>query len=268
MSQAEVRVSLVGAGPGDPELLTLRALRRIQGADVILFDALVDDAIISFAAPHARLIDVGKRPGAHSWTQPQINARLVLEAQSGGRVVRLKGGDPFVFGRGGEEALALSHAGIAFEVVPGISASIAAASSAHIPVTHRGIATHFTVMTGSSAADLDDLSERWEHLAAAGGTLVFLMPVANLDAITARLIAGGLAPSTPAALIEAATTPRQRTLTTSLAALPASARAHGISSPATLIVGDVVNLHPLLQPPALALTAPTFHTRQALHVPL
>jgi uroporphyrin-III C-methyltransferase len=248
MSIAEVRVSLVGAGPGDPDLLTLRALRRLEAAQAVLFDALVDDAILSLCPPSARLIDVGKRPGAHAWTQPQINARLIQEAQTGERVVRLKGGDPFVFGRGGEEALALADAQIPFEVVPGVSAAIAAASSAMIPVTHRGLSTHFTVMTGASASDLDHLSQRWEQLASSGGTLVFLMPVASLELICVRLLAAGMAPHTPCALVEAATTPRQRTLTAPLATLPATARAHAARSPSTLIVGDVVNLHAILHP--------------------
>lgn len=264
-----MRVSLVGAGPGDPDLLTIRALRRLQAAQTILFDALVDDAILSLCPPTASLIDVGKRPGAHAWTQPQINARLVHEAQTGARVVRLKGGDPFVFGRGGEEALALADANIPFEVIPGISASIAAASSALIPVTHRGLSTHFTVLTGASASDLDDLSSRWQQLAASGGTLVFLMPVANLELISARLLAAGMPPHTPCALIEAATTPHQRTLTSPLATLAPTARALSVRSPATLIVGDVVNLHALLSPHTTHNPQHPFtHSPKAAHVHL
>ncbi len=241
-----VRVSLVGAGPGDPELLTLRAVKRLQAADVVMYDALVDEAVLSFCKATCEFVNVGKRARAHSWEQSEINRYLVLEASRGKYVVRLKGGDPFVFGRGGEEALALAANGIAFEVVPGVSSAVAAAGAALIPVTHRGVATHFTVMTGSSAQDLDGLSEKWEQLARAGGTLIFLMPVAQLEVICARLQAAGLSPACPAALVQGATTDKQRVLVADLRSLPERALSAGIGTPATLIVGEVVALREAL----------------------
>lgn len=241
------RVSLVGAGPGDPDLLTVRAWRCLQQAEVLLFDALVDERIIELCSPTCRRVDVGKRPGGRRWPQAAINARLLAEAQAGWRVVRLKGGDPFVFGRGGEEALFLGANGVRYDVVPGISSAIAAPSAAGIPVTHRGVSTHFTVVTGASADDGGALSERWSVLAKGGGTLVFLMPMRNLERIIDALLAGGLAVTCPAALVRAGTRPEQEVVDGSLGTIAARAREVGLRSPATLIVGDVVALRGMIQ---------------------
>lgn len=236
-------VALVGAGPGDPELLTVRAWRLLAQADVVLHDALVEPAILALCAPHARLVDVGKRAGGHAMPQDEINRRLVEAAHSGLRIVRLKGGDPFVFGRGGEEALALAEAGFDVEIVPGISSAIAVPASANIPVTHRGVATHFTVVTGHGAEATADLEARWAHLARAGGTLVFLMPTRNLERILATLTAAGMSPERPAALVCNGTRPEQQVLEGTLATLPAVVARHGSApTPATLVVGEVVRL--------------------------
>jgi uroporphyrin-III C-methyltransferase len=190
-----VSVALVGAGPGDPELLTLRAARLIAGADVVVHDALVGDGVLALIPISAERIDVGKRPGRPT-PQEMISALLVELGRQGKRVVRLKGGDPFVFGRGGEEAEALAAAGVEFEVVPGISSSVAAPAAAGIPVTHRGVAAGFSVVTGHRRAGEPDLD--WRSLARVGGTIVVLMGVSRRAAIAAELIAGGLDPATPA----------------------------------------------------------------------
>ena len=227
-------VYLVGAGPGDPELLTVRALNLLRRADVVVCDRLVDPAVVDLAPPWAEQIDVGKTPGAPGPSQEEINAILI---DRGGRfdcVVRLKGGDPFVFGRGGEEALALRTAGLQVEVVPGVSSAVSAPAAAGIPVTMRGVSSGFTVVT----AHQDPSSNRWldwDALARAGTTLVILMGAARATQIADRLRAGGMADDTPVAVISAATTRRQRVDRTDLAGL----RHLRVASPATIVVGAV-----------------------------
>jgi uroporphyrin-III C-methyltransferase/precorrin-2 dehydrogenase/sirohydrochlorin ferrochelatase len=237
VASARGLVSLVGAGPGDPDLLTLKALRRLRSADVVVYDRLVGDAVLEYASPSAERIDVGKRPGVNGTTQAAIDALLVDLAQHGRRVVRLKGGDPFVFGRGGEEALALARAGVDFEVVPGISSALAAPAAAGIPVTHRGLSASVTIVNGHDADQHD-----WEALARGSGTLVFLMAVEHLETIVARLLAHGRSSCEPAALIEWATLPRQRVLAVPLSEIASRARLSEFEPPAVLIVGPTAAL--------------------------
>jgi uroporphyrin-III C-methyltransferase len=196
-----VSVWLVGAGPGDPELLTVKAARLLAGADVVVHDALVGDGVLALVPPTAELIDVGKRPG-RPVPQELISTLLVTLARDGKRVVRLKGGDPFVFGRGGEEAEALVAAGIPFEVVPGITSAVAAPAAAGVPVTHRGVAASFTVVTGHRRAGEQDID--WRALARVSGTVVVLMGVSQRATIAAELLAGGLDPATPVAAVRSA----------------------------------------------------------------
>ncbi|MBL8483129.1 MAG: uroporphyrinogen-III C-methyltransferase [Rhodocyclaceae bacterium] len=234
------RVALVGAGPGDPDLLTLRAARLIAAAEVLVVDHLVAPAILELAAPSAERIYAGKESGHHSMRQEDINALLVQLAGAGRQVVRLKGGDPYVFGRGGEEALALAAAGVEFEVVPGITSACGMAAYAGIPLTHRDYSQSVVFATGhlqNGSSNLD-----WESLARPRQTVVIYMGVGALALICAQLIAHGRAPATPAALVENATTPRQRTLAATLATLPDCARAAGARAPALLIVGEVIAL--------------------------
>ncbi|MBI4693364.1 MAG: uroporphyrinogen-III C-methyltransferase [Gammaproteobacteria bacterium] len=233
-------VSLVGAGPGDPELLTLRALRTLQRADVVLYDRLVPAAILALARRDADFEDVGKVQGLKGSEQTAINARLVELARRGRHVVRLKGGDPFVFGRGGEELLALRAAGIDYEVVPGITAAVACAAAAGIPLTHRGLAQQVTFVTahGEDAhADLD-----WPALARGRHTLAFYMGVGRVAQIRDGLLAHGRDPGTPAAIVERGTTPQQRVWLTTLEALPATVAARAVQAPAMILVGEVAAL--------------------------
>lgn len=229
------RVSLVGAGPGDPDLLTVRAARLIAAADVVVHDALVSDAVLSLAAPGAELVDVGKRPG-QGVAQDLINVLLVRLAREGRRVVRLKGGDPYVFGRGGEEAAALAEQGIACEVVPGISSAIGAPAAAGIPVTYRGLSAHFTVVTGHRRRG--ETPVNWAALAQAGGTLVVLMGVAQRGEIADALIAGGLPATTPVAAVHRATTGEQQVQRCWLRELATTP----IESPAVIVIGAVASL--------------------------
>jgi len=227
-----VSVALVGAGPGDPDLLTLKAARLLAAADVVVHDALVGDGVLALIAESAERIDVGKRPGRGA-SQELISALLVELGRQGKRVVRLKGGDPFVFGRGGEEALALREAGLEFEAVPGITSSIAAPAAAGIPVTHRSVSPAFTVVTGHRRPGEPNID--WRSLAKVGGTIIILMGVAHRAAIAAELITGGLAPDTPAAAIQRATTDKQEVVRCNLADLGHAA----VESPATIVVGAV-----------------------------
>jgi uroporphyrin-III C-methyltransferase len=235
-----VPVLLVGAGPGVPDLLTLKAARAIAAADVILVDDLVDRRVLELARTDARIVEVGKRGGRASTSQAFIERLLVHEARSGRRVVRLKGGDPFVFGRGGEEADALRRAGLQVEVVPGITAGIAAPAAIGIPVTDRRHTPGVAFVTGHTQAD--GQGPDWDALARSGLTLVIYMGVAHCGEITARLQAGGLALTTPAAVIQSACTPQQRSHTTVLAELADDIERLGITAPAILIIGDVVRL--------------------------
>jgi len=232
------RALLVGAGPGDPELLTLKAVRAIAAADVILVDALVDRGALAHARPDARIVDVGKRGGGRSTSQAFIERLLVREARAGRTVVRLKGGDPCVFGRGGEECDALRAAGIAVEIVPGITAGIAAPAAIGVPVTDRRHAPGVAFVTGQ--VQVGGAEPDWAALARSGLTLVIYMGVERCAAIVARLLAAGLAPATPAAAIEQAHTPRQREHLTTLAQLPADLARLGIGAPAILVIGEVV----------------------------
>lgn len=233
-------VTLVGAGPGDPELLTLRALRALQDADVILVDRLVSAELLTRARRDAEVIDVGKTPGGHGARQQRINRLMVEEARRGRRVVRLKGGDPFVFGRGGEELEYLRRHGIAYEVVPGITAALACAAYAGIPLTHRDHAQGLQIFTAHCRESLDRVD--WHGLARPGQTLAFYMAVAELETIRDRLTAAGLAPATPAALVENGTRAGQRVVVSDLAAIPEAARRHAIGAPAMLFIGEVAAL--------------------------
>ncbi|HSN34145.1 MAG TPA: siroheme synthase CysG, partial [Ideonella sp.] len=234
-------VALVGAGPGDPELLTLKALRALQDADVILHDRLVTDAVLDLARRDALRIPVGKTGGGRSTPQADINAALIEHARRGRRVVRLKGGDPFVFGRGGEELEALADAGIAVRVIPGITAALGAAAAAGIPLTHRAHAHGVTLVTAH--AQDGGAEPDWRSLALPGRTVVFYMGLARIATIAARLVAHGAPPDRPAAVIAEATMASQRVVTGALRDIDERARRAGAASPALLIVGDVVALH-------------------------
>jgi uroporphyrinogen III methyltransferase/synthase len=243
------RVYLVGAGPGDPGLLTARALELIASADVILYDRLIPSAALDGARTDAELLFVGKEGGGDSVPQEQTEALMVERAQAGRTVVRLKGGDPFVFGRGGEEALTLRAAGIPFEVVPGVTAGVAASAYAGIPVTHRGLARAVALVTGQTregdrTADGDASEDAidWPALAAFPGTLVLYMGVRRLPDIAAALIAAGRPGSQPAAVVEAGTLPVQRTVTGTLETIAATAAREGIRPPSITIVGPVAAL--------------------------
>lgn len=230
-------VALVGAGPGDPGLLTLRALRVLNEADVILHDALVDDAVLQLARRDADRIAVGKRAGAHSVPQDETNALMLRLAREGHRVVRLKGGDPFVFGRGGEELELLRANGIDAEVVPGITAAVACAAYAGVPLTHRDHAQSVRLVTAHARDSLDSLD--WRALAQERQTLAVYMGVGLLETLQARLLAHGRAATTPFALVENGSRPEQRVVTGTLATLVERARAHAVQAPALLIVGEV-----------------------------
>jgi uroporphyrin-III C-methyltransferase len=233
------KVYLVGAGPGDPELITLKGKRCLETADVILFDELANSELLEFAASDTELIYVGKKPGKHCADQREIEALLIRHARRGQCVVRLKGGDPFVFGRGGEEALALRAAGVSFEIVPGISSAIAAPAYAGIPVTHRLCASSFAVVTGHSAGAS---KVKWGELARSVDTLVILMGLHNLAAIMAELRAGGCDPERPVALIQSGTTNGQRVLCATVRTIGALAAAANFQSPAIIVVGEVAKL--------------------------
>jgi len=231
-------VWLVGAGPGDPELLTLKAVRVMGEADVALVDDLVNPAMLRHFRPDTRIIHVGKRGGCKSTPQAFIEKLLVAEAQAGHTVVRLKGGDPFVFGRGGEETAALDAAGIPWQVVSGITSGIAAPAAAGIPVTHRDAGRGVAFITGHTR---DGAAVDWEALARSGLTLVIYMGIARCDTIVSSLLDGGLRADLPAAVIQHATLPQQRVVATTLARLPADIRTHGIGSPAILVIGEVAD---------------------------
>ncbi len=243
-ARAAGEVTLVGAGPGDPELLTLKALRTLQDADVILHDRLVSREVLDFARRDAARICVGKSSGGKNTTQAAINDLLIEHARLGRRVVRLKGGDPFVFGRGGEELEALARAGINFSVVPGITAATGCAAYAGIPLTHREYA-HSVSFVAGHAGDGDEEPD-WRALAMAGSTAVFYMGLARLDRIVGRLLEYGAAASRPAAIVAQGTTANQRVLTATLATIRDIASAAGLEPPALLVVGDVVALHSTL----------------------
>jgi len=230
-------VWLAGAGPGDPGLLTLYARAGLAHADVIVHDALVDRRVLALAGPQARLEFAGKRGGKPSATQADISQRLVALASAGHRVLRLKGGDPFVFGRGGEEAMTLAAAGVPYRVIPGVTAGLGALAAAAIPATLRGVNRAVIFAAGHGADEDFD----WAPLARTGQPIVFYMVMHNLERIAAALIAGGLAPETPAAVIASATTPKERVLIATLGELAAAAREQNFEPPAIVVVGDIVD---------------------------
>lgn len=233
------KVYLVGAGPGDPGLLTVRGLELLRKAEIIVYDRLVNPILLEEAPAEAARIFAGKLTGSHSLPQEKINQLLIRHARRGKRVVRLKGGDPFVFGRGGEEAEALAEAGIPFEVVPGVSSAVAVPAYAGIPLTHRRLSSSFAVITGhecnKSAPSVD-----WGRLATAVDTLVVLMGIKNLPNIAAELLAHGRAPETPVALIRWGTTEKQETITGTLADIVGKATL--LSAPVVIVIGDVAGL--------------------------
>ena len=238
---------LVGAGPGDPRLLTLRGAECLSRANVVVYDRLTHPALLKHISTSAELIYVGKESSRHTLRQEEINSLLVAKATAGLAVCRLKGGDPFVFGRGGEEAEACLAAGIRFEVVPGVSSSIAAPAYAGIPVTHRNVASSFAVITGHEDPARADSRIRWEHLALGVDTLIFLMGVENLHNITENLIMYGRSPETPVALVRWGTWPAQETLVSSLGKVVEDVQSSGFSSPAVTVVGEVVRLREKLK---------------------
>jgi uroporphyrin-III C-methyltransferase len=234
-------VSLVGSGPGDPELLTVKALRLLQQAEVVVFDRLVSTDILALIPHGVGQISVGKSPGKHCVPQEQINDIIVSLARSGRRVVRLKGGDPYIFGRGGEEALQLRHHDIPFEVVPGVTAAAGCSSYAGIPLTHRGLNHGVRFITGHSQNN-DPLTLDWNKLADPDCTLVIYMGLASLQLICTELVKAGLPASTPAAAIHGGSTARQRKVIATLADLADAVKRADLQSPVTTIIGDVVTL--------------------------
>lgn len=231
-------VYLVGAGPGDPGLLTVRGAEVLGRADVVVYDRLVHPSLLELVPSDAERVYAGKAPGAAEMEQSDINALLVERARAGKNVVRLKGGDPFVLGRGGEEAEALAAAGARFEVVPGVTSAIGAPTYAGIPVTHRGMSTHFTVVTGHEDPAKGGAEVDWGALAKTGGTLVILMGAGRVGEIATRLVEGGLTPETPAAAVRNGTRPDQRTVRATLGTVADA----GVQAPAAIIVGDVAAL--------------------------
>ena len=240
-------VYLVGAGPGDYRLISLKAVDCLKVADVVVYDRLADDRILQWAPDDAEYIYVGKASSNHTMKQEDINQLLVDKAKEGKCVVRLKGGDPFVFGRGGEEGVLLQENGLPFEIVPGITSAISVPAYAGIPVTHRAVATSFAVVTGHEDPTKGKSNMRWEHLATGVDTLVFLMGVANLPHITKKLIENGRPADTPAAVIRWGTKPEQRVLMTTVGTAAEDVVKANLKPPAIFIVGDVVNLREKLQ---------------------
>jgi uroporphyrinogen III methyltransferase/synthase len=236
------RVYLVGAGPGAMDLVTLRARQLIGHADVLVYDYLCNPEMLLWAKPGVEMVYAGKIASSHTLTQDEINTLLVSRAQVGKDVVRLKGGDPYVFGRGGEEAQVLARAGVPFEVVPGVTSAIAAPSYAGIPVTHRDVASTVTFVTGHEDPTKPESAIDWAHLARLRGTKVFLMGVERLREIARRLVAEGADPATPVALVRWGTTPRQESLEGTLATVADLVAQHGFTAPAVTIVGEVVKL--------------------------
>jgi len=235
-------VALVGAGPGDPGLMTVRGLALLRRAEVVVYDRLVDPRLLDEAPLDALRIFAGKASGVHVLPQARINALLVAHARRGRRVVRLKGGDPFVFGRGGEEAAALAQAGVAYEIVPGVSSAVAVPAYAGVPVTHRGIASSFAVVTGHEDEDKAEGTVDWPRLATAVDTLVILMGARSLPRIACALLAGGRRPDTPVALIRWGSTDAQETLVGRLDEIAPLAAAARVAPPVVIVVGDVVAL--------------------------
>ena len=234
---AKGKAYLVGAGPGDPELLTFKALRILRAADIVLHDELVAPEILSLASASALVRSVGKRCGRPTITQKEINSLLVTYAAAGLQVVRLKGGDPFIFGRGGEEIEALRNAGIDFEIVPGVTAALGAGAGAQIPLTHRNISSALVFITGQNADKHD--AEQWQALVASGATLLIYMPGSDYPDLAEKLTAAGVKAETPCAIVSRATTPEEETHVTTVHDLPNTPK---LAAPTVLIVGEVVRL--------------------------
>lgn len=243
----KANVYLVGAGPGDPGLITVKGKECIQTADVIIYDYLASPALLKYARKSAELIYVGKKGGDHTLSQDQINDLIVEKAKTGATVTRLKGGDPFIFGRGGEEAEVLFKAGLSFEIVPGVTSAIAAPAYAGIPLTHRKLSSTVAFVTGHEDPKKEETRVNWPALATGIGTLVFFMGVKNLPLITHQLMTHGKPPDTPVALIRWGTTPSQITVSGTLDTIVAKVRAARLKAPALIVVGDVVNLRPILK---------------------
>jgi uroporphyrinogen III methyltransferase/synthase len=241
------KVYLVGAGPGDPELITLKGLECIKNADVIIYDYLASPGLLKHAREHAEIIYVGKKGGDHTLSQDRINALIAEKAQKGFTVTRLKGGDPFIFGRGGEEAEVLVDARIPFEIIPGVTSAIAAPAYAGIPLTHRKFTSTIAFVTGHEDPSKAESSIDWEAIARGIGTIVFLMGVKNLPHITDRLMHHGMPPETPVALVRWGTTPKQTTVSGTLATIVERTKAAGLKPPAIIVVGHVVKLREKMQ---------------------
>jgi uroporphyrinogen III methyltransferase/synthase len=242
MGESTGKVWLVGAGPGDPGLITVAGLEALRQADVVVYDRLVSPLLLAHARPDAELLFVGKEGGGESFPQREIERLLVERARQGKRVVRLKGGDPFVFGRGGEECLALAEAGVPFEVVPGVTSAVAAPAYAGIPVTHRGLSSSLAIVTGHEDAAKEGSALRWEHLATATDTLVVLMGTRTLPELVQRLLAHGRPPETAVAVVRWGSTPEQEMVTGTLADIAARVEAAGLRPPTVVVVGEVVRL--------------------------
>ena len=241
------KVYLVGAGPGDPSLITVKGLACLKEADVVIYDRLVDESILSEARPEAEKIYVGKASNHHTLEQKMINHLLIQKAREGKVVVRLKGGDPFVLGRGGEEAQALAENDIPFEVVPGVSSAVAVPSYAGIPVTHRGVASSFTVVTGHKASEKGEPHIAWDKLSSGTDTLVVLMGIGNLTYVVDQLIKNNKPPSTPVAVVTEGTTPRQRCVVGTLQDIVEKVKSENLKPPSVVVVGDVVQLQKYLR---------------------
>jgi uroporphyrinogen III methyltransferase/synthase len=241
------KVYLVGAGPGDPSLITVKGLACLKEADVVIYDRLVDESILSEARPEAEKIYVGKASNHHTLEQKMINHLLIQKAREGKVVVRLKGGDPFVLGRGGEEAQALAESDIPFEVVPGVSSAVAVPAYAGIPVTHRGVASSFTVVTGHKASEKGEPHIAWDKLSTGQNTLVILMGIGNLTYVVDQLIKNNKPPSTPVAVVTEGTTPRQRCVVGTLQDIVEKVKSENLKPPSVVVVGDVVQLQKYLR---------------------
>ena len=239
-------VILVGAGPGDPKLITVAGLEALRTADVVVYDSLAGKELLLEARKDAELIDVGKRGGCHKVKQSDINRIIVDKAKAGSTVVRLKGGDPFMFGRGGEEAEELRAAGVDVRVIPGVTSAIAAPALAGIPVTHRDHASFVTFVTGHESDERDGERIDWKGLATLGGTIVILMGMARLGRNMERLIEGGLDPSTPVAVVRCGSRPEQRSVLATAETIEMKCKEEGVSSPAITVVGSVASLRDVL----------------------
>ncbi len=250
MEQVEKKtgtVYLIGAGPGDPGLITARGISLIGRAEVVVYDRLVNPVLLNYAPPGARFIYAGKSPECHTMKQEEINETLVTEALAGNTVARLKGGDPYLFARGGEEALCLAQRNIPFEIIPGVTSALAVPAYAGIPVTHRDYTSGLTIITGHEDPARSDARTDWAKVSAGTGTLVILMGIANLSFIVSRLTAHGRSPDTPVAVIRHGSTPEQQTVIGTLKTIAGQVKNNGIKPPAIIIVGEVVTLRPMLR---------------------